>query len=65
MVFLKSSFIITGHAGLTGNMKEAGLHYAKGESKQSNPLLTSWKPEYDILPDHPVKLNLDGVVVKN
>ena len=46
--------------GLTTNWKEAGLHYSGEASKCSNSLLTEWKPEYDYLPDKPVKIDIDG-----
>ena len=51
--------------GLTINWQEAGLHYSKKQTrKKADPLLLTWDPKWDELPDNPVKLNYGGVAVK-
>lgn len=58
--YLLYDFYFLGHKGLTANWKEAGLHYTGDESTASNDLLIDWRPEYEFLPDEPVKLDIDG-----
>ncbi|KAL4226669.1 hypothetical protein ACF0H5_014649 [Mactra antiquata] len=48
------------HLGLTVNWKEPGLHYSGQASKPSNGMLTTWRDEYENLPDNPSHLNIAG-----
>ncbi|KAK3092314.1 hypothetical protein FSP39_001187 [Pinctada imbricata] len=51
--------------GLTSHWQEAGLHYQKHHTlNHSAPLLTTWDPRYDHLPDKLVKLDYDGKIIK-
>ncbi|XP_053390911.1 uncharacterized protein LOC128553759 [Mercenaria mercenaria] len=47
------------HTGLTTNWREKGLHSAASEGT-SNPVLTEWKTEYEILPKTPIYLDVSG-----
>ncbi|XP_060576840.1 uncharacterized protein LOC132734142 [Ruditapes philippinarum] len=51
-----------GHAGLSTNWQEDGLHYLNIR-KTTNILLTEWKPEYEILPDKPHHVDIAGKVI--
>lgn len=52
-----------GHAGLTANWLEPGLHYGKSKNKATNRLLTVWKPEYEHLPEKLVHLDMSGKII--
>ncbi|KAL3886508.1 hypothetical protein ACJMK2_026493 [Sinanodonta woodiana] len=54
----------SGHLGLTVNWKESGLHYGQGFAREgrdpAHNLLTRWRPEYEHLPNYPIRLDAYG-----